>query len=226
MTDKEIKTLTDRFMAGETTIEEEKRLAEYYSSHVCATDEERALKAMLTWIDGGMPLENGSPAVDGVEEKSAPVRRHPLMAWLGAAAAAAAVVLAFIIGTPSAEQPLTADSTPQRQTQAHKPAAVADTVAFDTVQTVAPATRRKQSIRRRLREQPAPPKVYYAEMEADSISMRAEMEADRILAEMEQQQREYMRKIEKEASAQSLGLDIYIAALGGDATYEEETEAY
>lgn len=50
-----IKQLTRRFMDGQTTIEEEARLASYYRTHDVPR-EWRVYKEMFAYFDAGMPL--------------------------------------------------------------------------------------------------------------------------------------------------------------------------
>lgn len=50
-----IKQLTRRFMDGQTTIEEEARLASYYRTHDVPA-EWRVYKEMFAYFDAGMPL--------------------------------------------------------------------------------------------------------------------------------------------------------------------------
>ena len=53
--EKDIHTLIKRFMAGQTSIEEEDRIAEYLRTHDVGEDLQ-PYKEMFAWFDQGMPL--------------------------------------------------------------------------------------------------------------------------------------------------------------------------
>ncbi len=91
MTDNDIKQLVPRFMEGETSLDEERRLAEYFRSHPAEPGMED-VAAMFALFDTGMPVEG----VTDVQPKAQPARRtalHP--AWWLAVAAVAVLLVAF-----------------------------------------------------------------------------------------------------------------------------------
>ncbi len=91
MTDKDIKQLVTRFMDGETSLDEERRLAEYFRTHPAEPGMEE-VAAMFALFDTGMPIEG----VTDVLPKAQPARRtalHP--AWWLAVAAVAVLLVAF-----------------------------------------------------------------------------------------------------------------------------------
>ena len=55
--DNDIKKLVERFMDGLTTIEEEKKLAEYFRTHE-VSDQWQEYKEMFAWFDKGMPTSD------------------------------------------------------------------------------------------------------------------------------------------------------------------------
>lgn len=173
----DIKKLTQRFMDGLTTIEEEDRLAAYYRTHD-VPEEWREYKEMFAYFDAGMP--------QGVDEVAArPVRRVRRL-WLGVAAAAAVAVLMVMVWPHGEElapsvQPPTAMSDANVQPDSAA-SAEADTVNFRPERPAPKPVRRRID---RYRYKPAPPKVYLAKTEnmectvpADSIAA-----ADKLLAE-------------------------------------------
>lgn len=90
-----IKQLTRRFMDGQTTIEEEARLASYYRTHDVPR-EWRVYKEMFAYFDAGMPL--------GQDKVAACPSRRARCVWL-AVAAAAAVALLMVMVLPRGEAP-------------------------------------------------------------------------------------------------------------------------
>lgn len=55
--EKDIRTLIDRYMAGQTSLEEESRLADYLRTNEVGEDL-LPYKQMFAWFDEGMPLES------------------------------------------------------------------------------------------------------------------------------------------------------------------------
>lgn len=172
-----IKQLTRRFMDGQTTIEEEERLASYYRTHDVPR-EWRVYKEMFAYFDAGMPL--------GQDKVAACPSRRARRVWLAVAAAAAVAVLMVMV-LPRGEAP----EAPVRQpvamsTDVAPPDSTASAEA-DTL-NMTPARPVRKPVRRRVdryRYKPALPKVYLAEnalpenpVPADSIAA-----AEKILAE-------------------------------------------
>ncbi len=103
MTEKDIKQLVARFMDGETSLDEERRLAEYFRSHPNEPEMEDMV-SLFALFDTGMPIEG----VTGVEPKApAPhhITLHPV--WWASVAAVAVVLVAFTFLSTSREQKTT-----------------------------------------------------------------------------------------------------------------------
>ena len=164
-------------MDGQTTIEEEARLASYYRTHDVPR-EWSVDTEMVAYFDAGMPL--------GQDKVAACPSRRARRVWL-AVAAAAAVALLMVMVLPRGEAP----EAPVRQpvamsTDVAPPDSTASAEA-DTL-NMTPARPVRKPVRRRVdryRYKPAPPKVYLAEnvvpetrVPADSIAA-----AERLLAE-------------------------------------------
>lgn len=140
-----IRTLLARFMAGETSLQEEQQLAQWFSTHPQTDDDLEEYRLMFAYFDAGMPRQKP--------------RRYKR--WLCTAlAAAASLVLVFVIaGTggqpddaPLAQAPATA--TADTLSVPAQPATVADTL---------PTKDNSAGRYRRHRFAPAPPKVLLAE---------------------------------------------------------------
>lgn len=172
-----IKQLTRRFMDGQTTVEEEARLASYYRTHDVPR-EWRVYKEMFAYFDAGMPL--------GQDKVAACPSRRARRVWLAVAAAAAVAVLMVMV-LPRGEAPEVPVRQPVAMSVEPVPADSAESAEADTSDLPPARPVRKPERRRvsRYRYKPAPPKVYLAEnalpespVPADSIAA-----AEKILAE-------------------------------------------
>ena len=56
--EKDIRRLLDRFMAGETSLEEEALLGEWFRQHPNVSDDLKEYQMMFGYFDEGMPLEH------------------------------------------------------------------------------------------------------------------------------------------------------------------------
>ena len=84
-----------RFMKGETTLEEERRLADYFASVPSVPHRWRAFAVLFTGIDGGA-LESAGPA-QPVEKPGR--RRHVWLKVAGVAGVAAVLCLCYVLGS-------------------------------------------------------------------------------------------------------------------------------
>lgn len=225
--DKDIKTLIERFMAGETTLTEEQQLADYLRTHVCSTQEERTVKAMFGWFDSGMPLDQGNnPVLNNETERKPSSRRMPLLKLVGAAVAAAAVAITIVMTWPVDKQTLTADSAKPSSSPTIIAAAKTDTMALDTARTIAPIKKITRPSRSKYRDQPTPPKVYYAKTMADTMNNADILLAEKEIDELNRSQEEWMRQMDEHFAKQNLVIDLYMAVLDASAEETEEQEVY
>lgn len=194
----EIKQLIDRYMNGQTTVDEEQLLARYFRSATDLPDDLQPYRDMFAYFDEGMPLgalpyfDEGMPLgalpeFDGsagqAETRVAPdssmvvaPRRHSLrMAawWGGAAAVAAAVALLLIMHRPSAPvQPIASAVVVSDTCSTSTGVEAEQNVVTDSVKLKPQPQRRRPSVRRRYYI--APPKTYLAHAAAaDSITHEA-----------------------------------------------------
>lgn len=211
--DKDIQKLIERFMAGQTSIEEEDMLAEHFRNHKVA-DEWKAYKEMFAWFDKGMPSDDRKPMKKG---------RHQLLTALLTAAAAAATVLLTVI-TWSADNIKTAYTD--------KPAAItgkpvsqdvkADTAITDTAAITSPVQKPKKRRYRKGTYSITYPQTYIAQNEKDSISRII----DGKLEKMYKQQEEALREIQELHDRQNLSIAIMMAAAIEEAAEETEYNTY
>lgn len=182
----EIKQLIDRYMNGQTTVDEEQLLARYFRNATDVPDSLKPYRDMFAYFDEGMPL-GALPEFDGsagqAETRVAPdsskvvaPRRHSLrMAawWSGAVAVAAAVALLLIMHRPSAPvQPIASAVVVSDTCSTSTGVEAEQNVVTDSVKLKPQPQRRRPSVRRRYYI--APPKTYLAHAAAtDSITPAA-----------------------------------------------------
>lgn len=180
----EIKQLIDRYMNGQTTVDEEQLLARYFRSATDLPDDLQPYRDMFAYFDEGMPL-GALPEFDGsagqagtrVAPDSSKVvapRRHSLrMAAWWSGAVAAAVALLLIMYRPSAPvQPIASAVVVSDTCSTSTGVEAEQNVVTDSVKLKPQPQRRRPSIRRRYYI--APPKTYLAHAAAtDSITHEA-----------------------------------------------------
>lgn len=222
--DKNIEQLIKRFMDGQTTVEEESRIAEYFRTHD-VEDEWKAYKDMFAWFDDGMPIQQETG-----KHKTRNSQKAKIIAF--AIAAAAAIAALIIIATPGNNdimpvqktanviKPSTADAIETAQK---------DTLAIDSVnkETSRPARNKAKIIRRRVYNV-MPPKTYLADAKRDSINEIANQMAEEKLQQIYNEQNSKLQEIYEQCNKQDLNIDLIMATLeeGIDYEIEEENEYY
>lgn len=114
-----IEDMLRRFMKGETTLEEERRLADYFASAPSIPHRWRAFAVLFAGIDGGA-LESAGPA-QPVEK---PGRRR---VWLKVAGVAAVLCLCYVLGSVAwhADEPAIDANAAMATATAERPSAPA-----------------------------------------------------------------------------------------------------
>lgn len=182
----QIQQLIDKYMNGQTTVDEEQLIVRYFRNATDVPDSLKPYRDMFAYFDDGMPL-GALPEFDGsagqAETRVAPdsskvvaPRRHSLrMAawWSGAAAVAAAVALLLIMHRPSAPvQPIASAVVVSDTCSTSTGVEAEQNVVTDSVKIKPQPQRRRPSVRRRYYL--APPKTYLAHAAAtDSITHEA-----------------------------------------------------
>lgn len=180
----DMKTLLDRFMAGQTTPDEEDRLACYFRSGK-APSEWRDYREMFAYFDEGMP--------DGRYTKPNNRPRRRIAVALGVLAVAAAVALLLVMVLPQGGN---GGMAPTPMASACKVVSPDTTVAEplpDTVRDVpGPSELPRKRIIHKYKYSPEPPRGYYAEALTDTKTDTLES-IDALVAEqisnMEQRQK-------------------------------------
>lgn len=186
MTAMQIQQLIDKYMNGQTTVDEEQLIARYFRTATDVPDTLKPYRDMFAYFDEGMPL-GALPEFDGSSGHAdtrvapdsnnvvAPRRRSLRMAawWSGAVAVAAAVALLLIMHRPSAPvQPIASAVVVSDTCSTSTGVEAEQNVVTDSVKLKPQPQRHRPSVRRRYYL--APPKTYLAHAAAtDSITHQA-----------------------------------------------------
>ena len=225
----DIRTLIKRFMDGQTSLEEESRLADYLRTHDVGEDL-LPYKRMFAWFDEGMPLE--SRQADELTSRQATLQpstssqlsRFSRKVLCLIAAAAAAIALLVLVAWPKAEPQQVAESTPLKHiNEAYEPETAPDTLTADTATAVAPKRKTRRRRIRTDRYKPLPPKVYVAEARQDTAANEAELLAEEKIRETEKMQEAIIDSIYNEHRRIEAGIDLYVTAMEN---YNVEDEYY
>lgn len=187
MTAMQIQQLIDKYMNGQTTVDEEQLIARYFRSATDVPDSLKPYRDMFAYFDEGMPL-GALPEFDGSSGQAdtrvapdsskvvAPRRRSLRIAawWSGAVAVAAAVALLLIMHRPSAPvQPIASAVVVSDTCSTSTGVEAEQNVVTDSVKLKPQPRRHRPSVRRRYYL--APPKTYLAHAAAtDSITHQAD----------------------------------------------------
>ena len=225
----DIRTLIKRFMDGQTSIEEEDRLAEYFNTH--EVDEDMLpYKQMFAWFGDGMPLE--SKQADELTSRQATFQsstssqssRFSRKTVYLIAAAAATIAMLVLVAWPKAEPRQMAENTAMHPNQErNEPADTPDTLIADAATTVVPMKKARRRKPRIDRYKPLPPRTYIAETQADSAIEASVMIAEATVKMAEIQQKAVLDSIHDEHSRIEADIDLYITAMEN---YDVEDEYY
>ena len=237
--EKDIRLLLDRFMAGETTLEEEALLGEWFRQHPDVSDDLKEYQLMFGYFDEGMPLDY--EAEERVEDAHPKTKARMRRLWLPIGMAAS-IALLFVIAIPRIGQQIghQADSKMAQLDGRTTHEDVDSAVVHEEKSTdanlsmpekvkksgdsVSPKTRKhKLGKYRQHLFAPAPPKLWIAQnIATDSLLAEPEMLADAHLREMEAQQNEMFFKLYLINALQTQALNAEIAS----ASFESEENVH
>ncbi len=237
--EKDIRLLLDRFMAGETTLEEEALLGEWFRQHPDVSDDLKEYQLMFGYFDEGMPLDY--EAEERVEDAHPKTKARMRRLWLPIGMAAS-IALLFVIAIPRIGQQIghQADSKMAQLDGRTTHEDVDSAVVHEEKSTdanlsmpekvkksgdsVSPKTRKhKLGKYRQHLFAPAPPKLWIAQSIAtDSLLAEPEKLADEHLREMEAQQNEMFFKLYLINALQTQALNAEIAS----ASFESEENVH
>ena len=237
--EKDIRLLLDRFMAGETSLEEEALLGEWFRQHPDVSDDLKEYQMMFGYFDEGMPLDHA--AENHVEDAHPKTKVRMRRLWLPIGMAAS-IALLFVLAIPRiGQQPGHQDDSKMTQldgrtNQEHTDSAAvheekstdADLSMPEKIKksgdSVSPKTRKHKSGKYRQHLfTPAPPKLWIAQdIVTESLLAEPEKLADEHLREMEAQQNEMFFKLYLVDALQTLSLNADIAS----ASFESEENVH
>lgn len=227
--EKDIRQLLDRFMAGETSLEEEALLGAWFRQHPDVNDDLKEYQMMFGYFDEGMPLDHEAEKHVADAHPKTKARMHRLWLPIGMAAS---IALLFVLAIPRIGQQTGLQENPKmaqldgRTTQEDTDSAVvheekstdADLSMPEKIKksgdSVSPKTRKhKQRKYRQHLFTPAPPKLWIAQdIVTDSLLAEPEKLADEHLREMEAQQNEMFFKLYLVDALQTQSLNADIAS--------------
>lgn len=249
--EKDIRLLLDRFMAGETSLEEEALLGEWFRQHPDVSDDLKEYQMMFGYFDEGMPLDHEAEKHVADAHPKAKARMHRL--WLPLSMAASiALLIVFTVSrigqqmgqhtgrqigqqTELQENPKMAQLDGRTTQEDVDSAVVHEEKSTDanlsmpekikkSGDSVSPKTRKhKQRQYRQHLFAPTPPKLWIAQnIAADSLLAEPEKLADAHLREMETQQNEMFFKLYLVDALQTQSLNAEIAS----ASFESEENVH
>lgn len=213
-----IRLLLRRFMAGETSLEEEREIAAWMRQAKSLPDDLCDYQQMFALFEAGMPCDLLSPSLLVTRQRRG--RR------LGMAVACVAACVAVVVGLGwpwgrggGAEDGMQLAEVPVPAVMPTDSAAAStDSMGCRERSTMQPIRKRGQSQKRRLRKHrslPAPPPVYMAEASVDTMLWQTAVAAELMI---EQAGQAHERMLD------SLALDCWLHDLWVAAIVEEEME--
>lgn len=237
--EKDIRLLLDRFMVGETSLEEEALIGEWFRKHPDVSDDLKEYQMMFGYFDEGMPLDH--EAEEHVENAHPKAKARMRRLWLPLSLAASiALLIGFAIpwvGRQTGHR----DDSKMAQFEGRTPPEDVDSVVVHEEKStdanlsmpekikksgdsVSPKTRKhKQRQYRQHLFAPTPPKLWIAQnIATDSLLAEPEKLADAHLREMETEQNEMFFKLYLINALQTQSLNAEIAS----ASFESEENVH
>lgn len=249
--EKDIRLLLNRFMAGETTLEEEALLGEWFRQHPNVSDDLKEYQMMFGYFDEGMPLDHEPEKLleheaEKREEDIRPKAKNRMRRFGLPISIAASIALLITFAVPRIGQQIGQQAVHQDDSKIAQldGCAARDDTDSAVVQkektpdanlsmpekvkkhgdSVSPKTRmRKPGKYRQHLFAPAPPKLWIAQnIVTDSLLAEPEKLADEHLREMEAQQNEMFFKLYLVDALQTLSLNADVA----NASFESEENVH
>ena len=239
--EKDIRQLLDRFMAGETSLEEEALLGEWFRQHPDVSDDLKEYQIMFGYFDEGMPLDHQAEKHVADAHPTTKARMRRLWLPIGMAAS---IALLFVLAIPRiGQQPGHQDDSKMAQLDSRTNQEYTDSAAVHEEKStdanlsmpekikksgdsVSPQTRKHKSGKYRQHLfTPAPPKLWIAQnIVTDSLLAEPEKLTDEHLREMEAQQNEMFFKLYLVDAllTQSLNADVASASFESEENVHDE----
>jgi len=210
-TDKDIQALLDRYMEGQTTLEEEAILAGYFKRNAHVKEEWKAYQELFRFISD-MDKEH-------LQEPEKQAKSHKArLCILSALATAAVLLLLFTIWPKDREHISNGDN--QQPMTAKITSDTAVTVKADTLpekNRQPPATSKKHL---RIHDMPKPPSSYMAQVTGEGLQEDTDKEINEKLQQMELQQIRIDRNIDLYLAHQNQMIAQMTEGEGTEITYE------
>lgn len=229
--DNDIKKLVERFMDGLTTIEEEKKLAEYFRTHE-VSDQWQEYKEMFAWFDNSMPTSDlqaqDSTSKNSTNSINITKTKHNRRRWTIISTFAVAATLIFLLVLTATNKPhqdeTSINNTIATVSNSNNNNTQTDTISQDTIK-VTNTTSKKRSKRKLNRGtyKIMPPRTYIADAKTDSVTNTYDQLADTKIKEEEIKQETMINNIFDEYRRIGTNIEIYMTALEN---YEDEEECY
>ncbi len=186
-----IKRLIDLFLEGESTLEQEQELAQFFSTHE-VKDEWKPVQRMFAYFDNGMVSPPTSTS-------NANHTRSRWGYWAAALTAAAVAAVAFIVLRPApqtapasmATQPIAESKTQAKEPVDTLPIEVSEPKTALTASSSKPRQRHHREQRQRVEQVPSSRKsdsIEFVRTQAELEIAEQELVADRIILQQELQQ--------------------------------------
>lgn len=241
--EKDIRLLLNWFMAGETTLEEEALLGEWFRQHSDVSDDLKEYQLMFGYFDEGMPLDH--EAEERVENAHPKAKARMRRLWLSLSLAAS-IALLFVIAIPRiGQQTGHRDDSKMAQLDGRTTHEDVDSAVVHEEKStdanlsmpekikksgdsVSPKTRKhKPGKYRQHKFTPAPPKLWIAQnIATDSLLAEPEKLADEHLCEMEAQQNEMFFKLYLINALQTQALNAEVASASFESDENVHDEDY
>ena len=223
--DNDIKKLVERFMDGLTTIEEEKKLAEYFRTHE-VSDQWQEYKEMFAWFDKGMPTSDRQ-AQDSTSTNITKTKYNKRR-WAIISTLAVAATLTFLLVLTDTNKPhqdgTAINNTIATVSNSNNKNTQTDTISQDTIkETNTTSKKRSKHKPNRGTYKIMPPRTYIADAKTDSVTNTYDQLADTKIKEEEIKQETMINNIFDEYRRIGTNIEIYMTALEN---YEDEEECY
>lgn len=208
--EQEIYKLLNKFMDGQTSIEEEKEIGKWFAKHKNVAADLEDFRQMFVYFDQGMPLNSNGHMPDVVETKQDKVLSINKKTVLILAAACVAIVIlmtsTFWNASPLNDRSQVACAAPIDSTSGRIVGCKTILPSIDSVENIKPNIRSNIKSNKKVRYHknmytPAPPKMLYAEMSkqayidslADAIDIIVAQCVDEARSENEESYRQAMK---------------------------------
>ncbi|MBO4723676.1 MAG: hypothetical protein J5629_12225 [Muribaculaceae bacterium] len=194
--DSHIESLIEQFMLGETSLEQERELSQYFANSTSIPEEWEAYRNMFAYFDAGMPVESEKPK-----------RNIARPVWALIAAAAMAAII-FLVAPHLQRTPTSKTYTPQPITTENENKTKRDTIVTTNLTQASPLIAKKE--RKTTKESPhvalkhhfAPDSIEIEREKGEVEQAQQELMAEKFIIEQERQEildEQYYSRVQQQA---------------------------